>query len=284
MSIDLEQRIQSAYEARETLNPKKVTVDAGLLSDLEEVLAGLEQGTFRAATYDPNTQQWQARVWIKQAILLYFLAHQNTTIKGVFSQFYDKIALRFVDTMPEDFSKLGLRIVPPASIRRGVYMAPGVIVMPSFVNVGAYIGSDTMVDSWVTVGSCAQIGQHVHLSMNVGIGGVLEPLQSHPTIIEDQCFIGAGSQIVEGVVIEQGSVISMGTCIGQSTPIYDRETKVISYGRVPAYSVVIPGTLPRQDNAYNLPAAIIVKKVDDQTRKKTAINTILRDALTEMKS
>ncbi len=273
----LEHRIQSAYATHKGLTPKNA--DPDLLNDLETVLQGLEEGTLRAAFYNPNTREWLPRVWIKQAILLYFLAHQSNPIAGGFSQFYDKVPLRFTDTTPQDFAQLELRVVPPASIRRGTYIAPSVIVMPSFLNIGAYMGAGTMVDSWVTVGSCAQIGQQVHLSMGVGIGGVLEPLQSNPTIIEDHCFIGAGSQIVEGVVIEQGAVISMGTCIGQSTPIYDRETKVITYGRVPAYSVVVPGTLPRHDTTYSLQAAIIVKKVDAQTRKKTAINTILREAL-----
>ncbi len=279
MSTDLEQRIQSAYAARESLSLK--TADPHLLAALEQVIEGLEQGTLRAAIYDPATAQWHAQIWIKQAILLYFMVHQSSPIMGGFTQFYDKIPLRFMHTTAEDFQNLKLRIVPPASIRRGAYIAKGAIIMPSFINIGASIGSGTMVDSWVTVGSCAQIGEQVHLSMGVGIGGVLEPLQTSPTIIEDHCFIGAGSQIVEGVIVEQGSVLSMGTCIGQSTAIYDRETQETYYGRVPAYSVVIPGTLPREGGAYSVQAAIIVKKVDAQTRQKTAINTILREALTQ---
>jgi 2,3,4,5-tetrahydropyridine-2,6-dicarboxylate N-succinyltransferase len=279
LSIDLEQRIQSAYAAREGLNP--TTATPHLLGALEAVMEGLEEGTLRAASYDPQTQQWQTQIWIKQAILLYFLSHQSNPLQGNFTQFYDKVPLRFRHTTAEDFQNLKLRIVPPASIRRGSYIAKGAIIMPSFINIGASIGSGTMVDSWVTVGSCAQIGKHVHLSMSVGIGGVLEPLQTHPTIIEDDCFIGAGSQIVEGVIIEQGAVLSMGTSIGQSTPIYDRATETISYGRVPAYSVVVPGTLPREAGRYSVEAAIIMKKVDAQTRQKTAINTILREALAQ---
>ena len=279
MSTDLEHRIQSAYVAREGLSPKTATPH--LLGALEEVMEGLEDGTLRAATYNLLEKQWQTHVWIKQAILLYFLTHESSPLQGSFTQFYDKVPLRFRHTTAEDFQNLKVRIVPPASIRRGSYIAPGSIIMPSFINIGASIGSGTMVDSWVTVGSCAQIGEQVHLSMGVGIGGVLEPLQTNPTIVEDHCFIGAGSQIVEGIIIEQGAVISMGTCIGQSTPIYDRETQEIYYGRVPAYSVVVPGTLPREGGRYSVQAAIIVKKVDTQTRQKTGINTILREALTQ---
>jgi len=279
LSTDLEHRIQSAYAAREGLNPKTVRPD--LLDTLEAVMEGLEDGTLRAATYNLAEKQWQAQVWVKQAILLYFLSHESSPLQGGFTQFYDKVPLRFRHTTAEDLQHLKLRIVPPASIRRGAYIAKGTIIMPSFINIGASIGSGTMVDSWVTVGSCAQIGKHVHLSMGVGIGGVLEPLQTNPTIIEDHCFIGAGSQIVEGVIIEQGAVLSMGIFIGQSTPIYDRETETIAYGRVPAYSVVVPGTLPREGGRYSVQAAIIVKKADAQTREKTAINTILREALTQ---
>ncbi|MBP6104617.1 MAG: 2,3,4,5-tetrahydropyridine-2,6-dicarboxylate N-succinyltransferase [Gammaproteobacteria bacterium] len=278
MSTVLEQRIQSAYAARESLNPQTATPH--LLGALEEVMEGLEDGTLRAATYNLLEKQWQTQVWIKQAILLYFLTHESSPLQGSFTQFYDKVPLRFRHTTAEDFQNLKLRIVPPASIRRGAYIAKGAIIMPSFINIGASIGSGTMVDSFVTVGSCAQIGAQVHLSMCVGIGGVLEPLQTNPTIIEDHCFIGAGSQIVEGIIIEQGSVLSMGTCIGQSTAIYDRETQETYYGRVPAYSVVVPGTLPREGGRYSVQAAIIVKKVDAQTRQKTGINTILREALT----
>jgi 2,3,4,5-tetrahydropyridine-2-carboxylate N-succinyltransferase len=197
---------------------------------------------------------------------------------AVFTQFYDKVPLRFTQSSAEELENLKIRIVPPATIRRGVYVGPGCIVMPSFSNIGASIGAGTMVDSWVTVGSCAQIGSQVHLSMGVGIGGGLEPLQSHPTIIEDRCFIGAGSQIVEGVLVEQGSVISMGVHIGQSTPIYDRQTQIIHYGRVPAHSVVVSGYLPHAKGPYGLAAAIIVKQVDQKTREKTSINEILRDA------
>jgi 2,3,4,5-tetrahydropyridine-2-carboxylate N-succinyltransferase len=271
---NLEKMIQSAYENRSSLNPH--AINPALKQALDEVIDGLEQEYYRAAIYEPQTNQWHTQVWIKQAILLYFLTHHSHPIPAQFTQFYDKVPVRFRDSTAEELHHLNIRIVPPATVRRGVYVAPGAILMPSFSNMGAYIGEGSMVDSWVTVGSCAQIGKQVHLSMGVGIGGVLEPLQAHPTIIEDQCFIGAGSQIVEGVIVETGSVISMGVYIGQSTPIYDRNTKKIYYGRVPAHSVVVPGFLPHAAGEYGLSAAIIVIQVDQKTREKIGINEILR--------
>jgi 2,3,4,5-tetrahydropyridine-2-carboxylate N-succinyltransferase len=207
---------------------------------------------------------------------LYFAYHNSERISGGFTQFYDKIPLRFTESTVEQFQQFGIRVVPPATIRRGAYIGRQAVIMPSFVNIGAYIGEKTMVDTWVTVGSCAQIGHGVHLSGGVGIGGVLEPLQTHPTIIEDNCFIGARSEIVEGVIVEKGSVISMGVYIGQSTRIYDREADKIYYGRVPSNSVVVPGTLPSSDGKYSLYCAVIVKRVDDKTRNKTSINELLR--------
>ena len=274
---DVKSIISATYENRADLD--LVHPDAQLLGILDEVLLGLEQGHCAATFYDLAHHEWRSNLWVKQAILLYFLLHQNTPMPGGFTRFYDKIPLRFSDHTAADFADLKIRVVPPATVRRGTYIAPGSILMPSFINIGAHIGAGSMVDSWVTVGSCAHIGKHVHLSMNVGIGGVLEPLQHKATIIEDHCFIGAGAQIVEGVIVGQGSVISMGVCIGQSTPIYDRESQKIYYGQVPAHSVVVAGTLPRSEGSYHLQAAIIVKKVDSRTREKTSINAILRDAL-----
>jgi len=209
--------------------------------------------------------------------LLSFKIFPNQPIAGNFTQFYDKIPLRFQTESEADFKQLQARIVPPACVRRGAYIGPQVILMPSYVNIGAFVGEGTMVDTWATVGSCAQIGKNVHLSGGVGIGGVLEPLQANPTIIEDNCFIGARSEVVEGVIVEKNSVLSMGVYIGKSTKIYNRATGEISYGRVPAGSVVVPGTLPSSDGKYNLYAAIIVKEVDAATRAKTAINELLRD-------
>lgn len=273
---------------------------------LNEVLLGLESGTLRVAQCTDKETGWQVQTWLKKAILLYFRLHNSQKIDGGFSQFYDKIPLRFAGQSVEqsaipsavpypeqsakpcskssveqtvhsnDFQQLQTRIVPPACVRRGAYLGPNTIVMPSFINIGAYVGEGTMVDTWATVGSCAQIGKNVHLSGGVGIGGVLEPLQSNPTIIEDNCFIGARSEIVEGVVVEENSVISMGVFIGSSTRIYNRETQQISYGRVPAGSVVVPGNLPSDDGRYSLYCAVIVKQVDAKTRQKTALNELLR--------
>jgi 2,3,4,5-tetrahydropyridine-2,6-dicarboxylate N-succinyltransferase len=236
----------------------------------------LDKGTLRIATND-GISGWKVHEWLKQAILLYFKLQTNEPVQAGFTQFYDKVPLKFASYSTEDFNKAGVRVVPPATARKGCYIAPNVILMPSYVNIGAYVDSGTMVDTWATVGSCAQIGKNVHLSGGVGIGGVLEPLQAAPTIIEDDCFIGARSEIVEGVIVEKGAVISMGVYIGQSTPIYNRHTKEISYGRVPAGSVVIPGSLPAPDGSYSRYAAIIVKQVDEKTRSKVSLNELLRN-------
>jgi 2,3,4,5-tetrahydropyridine-2-carboxylate N-succinyltransferase len=229
----------------------------------------------RVSSFENN--QWVTHTWIKQAVLLYFRLNQNELIQGTPSPYFDKVPLRFENYMAEDFQKLGSRIVPPACVRRGAYIAPHTVLMPSYVNIGAHVGEGTMVDTWATIGSCAQIGNHVHISGGVGIGGVLEPLQANPTIIEDNCFIGARSEIVEGVIVEKNSVISMGVFIGQSTKIYHREKDEVLYGRVPAGSVVVSGTLPSKEGKCQLYCAVIVKTVDEKTRSKTSINQLLRE-------
>jgi len=269
----LQQTIEHYWHDKDRINPGNAPAD--LKSSLEQIMIHLENGTWRVARLEQNG--WVTHAWLKQAILLYFRTHNNDIIPGEFTQFFDKVPLRFQDTTRSDFEQLGIRIVPPACVRKGAYIAPKVVLMPSYVNIGAYVGEGSMVDTWATVGSCAQIGKNVHLSGGVGIGGVLEPLQANPTIIEDNCFIGARSEIVEGVIIEKNSVISMGVYIGQSTKIYDRETEEIFYGRVPAGSVVVPGSLPAANGKYSLYCAVIVKKVDEQTRAKTSINQLLRD-------
>lgn len=221
---------------------------------------------------------WRVNQWLKKAVLLSFRLTDNQVMPGTHSRFYDKVAMKYADYSEEDFKADRVRVVPDAIVRRGAYVAPDVVLMPSYVNIGAYVDSNTMVDTWATVGSCAQIGKNVHLSGGVGIGGVLEPVQAGPTIIEDDCFIGARSEVVEGVVVERGSVISMGVFIGQSTKIYDRETGEVSYGRIPAGSVVVPGNLPSADGKYSLYCAVIVKHVDEKTRAKTSLNDLLRNA------
>lgn len=224
-----------------------------------------------------KTGQWEVNEWLKKAVLLSFRLSDNTFIKGGFTNYFDKVPSKYADYSSRDFRKDSVRVVPPAAVRKGAFIAPSVVLMPSYVNIGAYIDQGTMVDTWATVGSCAQIGKNVHLSGGVGIGGVLEPLQAKPTIIEDNCFIGARSEVVEGVIVETGSVLSMGVFIGQSTKIYNRETGEINYGRVPAGSVVVPGNLPSQDGKYSLYCAVIVKQVDEKTRSKVEINDLLRD-------
>jgi 2,3,4,5-tetrahydropyridine-2-carboxylate N-succinyltransferase len=220
--------------------------------------------------------QWTVHQWIKKAVLLSFRLKDNEAIRAGDLGFYDKVPTKFAHLSEGEMRESGVRVVPPAVARHGAYLAPGVVLMPSYVNVGAYVGEGTMVDTWATVGSCAQVGRNVHLSGGVGIGGVLEPLQARPTIIEDDCFVGARSEVVEGVVVERGAVLSMGVFIGASTRIYDRETREVSYGRVPAGSVVVPGSLPAADGSHSLACAVIVKKVDAQTRAKTSINELLR--------
>ncbi len=267
---ELQKIIEPAWEQRDTLDKCNAT----LRSAVEKTIGLLDKGEVRVA--EPTANGWQVNEWLKKAVLLYFRLHNNAPVDMGRLQGYDKVPLKFADWSEADFAAQGARIVPPAAARKGAFIAPNAILMPSYVNIGAYVGSGTMVDTWATVGSCAQIGSNVHLSGGVGIGGVLEPLQASPTIIEDDCFIGARSEVVEGVIVEKGSVISMGVFIGQSTPIYDRENDTISYGRVPAGSVVVAGSLPKSDK-YSLSCAVIVKRVNEQTRKKVGINALLRD-------
>ncbi|MDJ0813541.1 MAG: 2,3,4,5-tetrahydropyridine-2,6-dicarboxylate N-succinyltransferase [Woeseiaceae bacterium] len=254
--------------------------DAGeqeqLAAAVQQAIAALDSGETRVA--EPVDGGWQVNQWLKKAVLLSFRLADNAVIEGGYSHFYDKVPMKYADYSAEDFRNDEVRVVPDAIVRRGAYVAPDVVLMPSYVNIGAYVDSGTMVDTWATVGSCAQIGKNVHLSGGVGIGGVLEPVQAGPTIIEDDCFIGARSEVVEGVVVERGSVLSMGVYIGQSTRIYDRDTGEVSYGRVPAGSVVVPGSLPSEDGAYSLYCAVIVKHVDEKTRAKTSLNELLRTA------
>lgn len=270
----LRSTIEVAFQHRDQYSASNVPPE--IREAVTETIEELDKGNLRVASYDEQSG-WKVHEWLKQAILLFFKLNNNTLVSGGFTQFYDKVPLKFSSYDSHDFTQSNVRIVPPATVRKGAYLAPNTVLMPSYVNIGAYVDSGTLIDTWATVGSCAQIGKNVHLSGGAGIGGVLEPLQAQPTIIEDDCFIGARSEIVEGVIVERGSVISMGVFIGQSTPIYDRHTKEIHYGRVPAGSVVIPGALPSLDGAYSRYAAIIVKQVDDKTRSKVSLNELLRD-------
>lgn len=272
----LKNLIEKAFENRATLTPDNASVE--LKQAINEVIASLDSGKNRVA--EKIHGAWQTHEWLKKAVLLYFRLYDNQLLDGGFTRYFDKIPLKFNSSSAEELKATGVRIVPPAVARRGSFIAANTILMPSYVNIGAYIDSGCLIDTWATVGSCAQIGKNVHLSGGVGIGGVLEPLQANPTIIEDNCFIGARSEIVEGVIVEENSVISMGVYIGQSTRIYDRENDTISYGRVPAGSVVVSGNLPSQDGKYSLYCAVIVKKVDAQTRSKVALNELLREAAT----
>ncbi|STX28655.1 2,3,4,5-tetrahydropyridine-2,6-carboxylate N-succinyltransferase [Legionella beliardensis] len=246
-----------------------------LLSAVDEVLAGLDQGYYRVAELKDG--HWVVNQWLKKAVLLSFRLYPNRPIEAGFCQFYDKVPLKFTDYDEGKWQEAQIRVVPHAMVRRGAYVARNTVLMPSYVNIGAYIDEGAMIDTWATVGSCAQIGKNVHLSGGVGIGGVLEPLQANPTIIEDNCFIGARSEVVEGVIVEKNSVLSMGVFLGQSTKIYNRLTGAISYGRIPAGSVVVPGNLPSEDGRYSLYCAVIVKQVDEKTRAKVSINELLRD-------
>ena len=273
MSQQLQQIIDAAWENRANISPKAAPKDVA--DAVEHVIAELNAGRLRVATRE-GVGQWTVHQWIKKAVLLSFRLKDNEVIKAGDLGFYDKVETKFSKLTEEEMKASGVRVVPPAVARRGSFIAKGAILMPSYVNIGAYVDEGTMVDTWATVGSCAQVGKNVHLSGGVGLGGVLEPLQANPTIIEDNCFIGARSEIVEGVIVEEGSVISMGVYIGQSTRIYDRETGEIHYGRVPAGSVVVAGNLPSADGKYSLYAAIIVKKVDAKTRAKVGINALLR--------
>lgn len=270
---DLQSIITQAFEKRADLTPKRVSIE--IRDAVQETLDLLDQGALRVA--EKNQNKWVVNEWLKKAVLLSFKITDNDFIKGGFTNYFDKVPAKFADIGTRELRDFGVRVVPPATARRGAYIAPGVVLMPSYINIGAYVDSGTMVDTWATVGSCAQIGKNVHLSGGVGIGGVLEPLQAAPTVIEDNCFIGARSEVVEGVVVGEGSVISMGVYLGQSTKIYNRETEEISYGYVPPGSVVVPGNLPSKDGKYSLYCAVIIKQVDEKTRAKVGLNELLRD-------
>ena len=274
MTQQLQATIEAAWEDRANLSPTASTAE--VREAVEHVLSELNNGHLRVATREA-VGQWTVHQWIKKAVLLSFRLKDNEIMQAGSLGFYDKVPTKFAHLSAEEMKATGVRVVPPAVARRGSFIAKGAVLMPSYVNIGAYVGENTMVDTWATVGSCAQIGKNVHLSGGVGIGGVLEPLQAGPTIIEDNCFVGARSEVVEGVIVEENSVISMGVYIGQSTPIYDRETDTVSDGRVPAGSVVISGNLPKPGGKYSTYAAIIMKKVDAQTRSKTSLNDLLRD-------
>jgi 2,3,4,5-tetrahydropyridine-2-carboxylate N-succinyltransferase len=273
MTAVLREIVESQWQRRDELGPANAPRE--LVSTLGEVLELLDTGRARVA--ERTASGWVVHEWLKKAVLLYFRTHDNALFTAGYTSFFDKLPLKYAGATEATFRAGGARIVPPAVVRRGAYVAPGVVLMPCYVNIGAYIDGGAMVDTWATVGSCAQIGRNVHLSGGVGIGGVLEPLQASPTIIEDDCFIGARSEIVEGVVVEKGAVISMGVYIGASTRIYDRESGEVRYGRVPAGAVVVSGNLPSADGRYSLYCAVIVKRVDAKTRAKTSINELLRD-------
>ena len=277
---DRQQIIEEAWEARATISPSGAP--DSLKDAVESAIADLDRGALRVA--EKISGQWTTHQWLKKAVLLSFRLSDNGVIcasdqsseTGAYPRYYDKVASKFAGWSASQFSAAGFRVVPSAVARRGAFLAKNVILMPSFVNIGAYVGEATMVDTWATVGSCAQIGKNVHLSGGVGIGGVLEPVQANPTIIEDNCFIGARSEVVEGVIVEENSVLGMGVYLGQSTRIYDRATGTVTYGRVPAGSVVVSGNLPAADGTHSLYCAVIVKQVDAKTRSKTSINDLLR--------
>ena len=270
---ELQATIERAFESRANITPQNASTE--LRTAVEDAVGRLDAGELRVAEKTAGT--WRVNEWLKMAVLLSFRIADNTAVRAGALNFYDKVPLKYGGWDAAQFAAAGVRVVPPATVRRGAYIASNVVLMPSYVNIGAYVDSGTMVDTWATVGSCAQIGKNVHLSGGVGIGGVLEPLQAAPTIIEDDCFVGARSEIVEGVIVETGAVISMGVFIGQSTRIYDRERDEILYGRVPAGAVVVPGSLPAKDGKYSLACAVIVKRVDAQTRAKTSLNELLRN-------
>lgn len=275
MTTNHQSIIETAWENRAEISPSSAPAD--VRAAVGDVLEKLNTGELRVCSKENG--EWITHQWIKKAVLLSFRLEDNKPMAaGGFTQFYDKVPTKFVDYTEEDFKKGGFRVVPPAVARRGSFIAKNVVLMPSYVNIGAYVDEGTMVDTWATVGSCAQIGKNVHLSGGVGIGGVLEPLQANPTIIEDNCFIGARSEVVEGVIVEENSVISMGVYLGQSTKIFNRETGEVTYGRIPAGSVVVSGSLPSACGKYSLYCAVIVKRVDAKTRAKTGINELLRNA------
>ena len=270
---EIQSIIDSAFKDRAEITPRNV--ETHVKEAVSEAIALLDRGQARVA--EKKGGQWIVNEWLKKAVLLSFRMQDNVFIKGGFTNYYDKVPSKYADFSSREFRENGVRVVPPATVRKGAYIASGVVLMPSYVNIGAYVDSGTMVDTWATVGSCAQIGKNVHLSGGVGIGGVLEPLQAAPTIIEDNCFIGARSEVVEGVIVGEGSVISMGVYIGQSTRIYNRATGEVSYGKIPPGSVVVSGNLPSSDGKYSLYCAVIVKQVDEKTRSKVGINELLRD-------
>ncbi len=269
---ELKAIIEGAFERRAELSPS--TQDDALRVAIEQAMAGLESGELRVA--EPGGVGWRVNEWLKKAVLLYFRLNDMQVMEAQPAPFWDKVPARFAGAGEAEFRAVGARVVPGAWVRRGAHIGRDVVLMPSFVNIGAHVGAGTMVDTWATVGSCAQVGANCHISGGAGIGGVLEPLQAAPTIIEDDCFIGARSEVVEGVIVERGSVIGMGVFLGQSTRIYDRATGEISYGRVPAGSVVVAGSLPAADGSHSLYCAVIVKQVDEKTRSKTSINELLR--------
>lgn len=275
MTADLQTAINAAWDMRADLSPE---TKGEAREAIETAIMALDAGQMRVASKEGNGD-WVVHQWLKKAVLLGFRIHPNSVVSGGPNNgaWYDKVPSKFEGWGQQEFAKAGFRAVPNCAVRRGSYIAPNAVLMPSYVNIGAYVDSGTMVDTWATVGSCAQIGKNVHLSGGVGIGGVLEPLQANPTIIEDNCFIGARSEVVEGVIVREGSVLSMGVFISQSTKIYNRATGEITFGEVPAYSVVVPGMLPSKDGSHSLSCAVIVKTVDAQTRSKTGVNELLRD-------
>ena len=275
-SATLEQRINDAFEKRGELSP---ATTGDIREAVDEALEMLDNGAARVAEPEAggNVTHWRVNQWLKKAVLLSFRLNDNKVIGAAPNQWWDKVQLKFGDWREEDFRRAGFRAVPGAVARKGAYIAPSVVLMPSFVNIGAYVGEGTMVDTWATIGSCAQIGRHCHISGGAGIGGVLEPLQANPVIIEDNCFIGARSEVAEGVIVREGSVLSMGVYLGQSTKIVDRETGEVLYGEVPPYSVVVSGTMPSAKGGPALYCAVIVKRVDEKTRAKTSVNELLRD-------
>ncbi|MEO7343337.1 MAG: 2,3,4,5-tetrahydropyridine-2,6-dicarboxylate N-succinyltransferase [Methylotenera sp.] len=270
----LQNIIEGAFEDRANINPANASRE--VKDAVASVIADLDAGKLRVASRIGDTQNWETHQWLKKAVLLSFRLDDNVLLDGGCTKYFDKVPPKFADYTEDDFKAGGFRVVPNAIVRRGSFIGKNAVLMPSYVNIGAYVGEGTMVDTWATVGSCAQIGKNVHLSGGVGIGGVLEPVQAGPTIIGDNCFIGARSEVVEGVIVEDNCVISMGVYIGQSTKIYDRETGTFTYGRVPAGSVVVSGNLPSKDGSYSLYCAVIVKKVDEKTLGKVGINELLR--------
>jgi len=271
---NLQATIDAAWDNRANLSPAAAPKE--VLEAVDQAIELLNSGKLRVATRE-SVGQWTVHQWLKKAVLLSFRLKDNELMRAGELGFYDKVPTKFANLSEQEMRASGVRVVPPAVARRGSFVAKGAILMPSYVNIGAYVDEGTMVDTWAAVGSCAQIGKNVHLSGGVGIGGVLEPMQANPTIIEDNCFIGARSEVVEGVIVEENSVLSMGVYIGQSTPIYDRELDTVSYGRVPAGSVVVSGNLPKAGGKYSLYCAVIVKKVDAKTRATTSLNDLLRD-------